>query len=49
MIYIETERLIIRNFTDSDIDGLYNLLHNPTVHCFYDMKVNNRGKSTAFG
>lgn len=31
-IYIETERLILREFVDSDVDGLFELDSNPIVH-----------------
>ncbi|WP_452602875.1 GNAT family N-acetyltransferase [Pontimicrobium sp. MEBiC06410] len=32
MIRIETERLILREFIDSDVDGLFELDSNPIVH-----------------
>ena len=37
---IETERLILRSFTEDDAADLYEYLHEPTVHCFACMKTN---------
>lgn len=36
---IETERLILRPFTSEDAADLFEYLHEPTVHCFVDMKL----------
>ena len=40
-MHIETNRLIIRNFKDKDVAGLYEYLAAPPVHCFYSEKVNS--------
>ena len=40
-MYIETERIIIRNFETKDTAGLYEYLANPPVNCFYSEKVNS--------
>ena len=37
---IETERLILRPFTEDDAQDAFQYLHNPTVHCFHSMRVN---------
>lgn len=37
-IYIETERLIIREFEDLDVDGLFELDSNPIVHKYLGNK-----------
>ncbi len=37
---IETERLILRSFTETDANDLYEYLKEPAVNCFADMKVN---------
>ena len=37
---IETERLILRPFVESDAADAFEYLHEPTVHCFACMKVN---------
>ncbi len=38
---LETERLILRPFTEGDAADVYEYLHEPTVHCFACMKVNS--------
>lgn len=38
MIRIETERLILREFIDSDVDGLFELDSNPIVHKYLGNK-----------
>ena len=38
---IETERLILRPFTENDVADAFEYLHEPMVHCFEDMRVNN--------
>ena len=38
---IETERLILRPFTEKDAEDVYEYLHEPEVHCFADMKLNS--------
>ena len=38
---IETERLILRPFAQSDAADAYEYLHEPTVHCFACMKVHS--------
>ena len=35
---IETERLILRQFTEADADDVFEYLHEPAVHCFACMK-----------
>lgn len=37
MIRIETERLIIRRFQESDAFGLLDYLSNPRVNCFIEL------------
>ena len=41
MIMITTERLILRPFTENDAADLFEYLYEPTVHCFYDMKISS--------
>ncbi|MGN0446108.1 MAG: GNAT family N-acetyltransferase [Acutalibacteraceae bacterium] len=36
---IETERLLLRPFRESDAEDLYEYLHKPLVHCFAGMKL----------
>lgn len=36
---IKTERLVIRDFKDTDAEGLYQYLSNPSVNCFKKEKV----------
>lgn len=36
---IETDRLILRAFTEADAEDAYEYLHEPTVHCFACMKT----------
>ena len=38
---ITTERLILRPFTEKDAADLLEYLHEPTVHCFFDMKISS--------
>lgn len=38
---IETERLILRPFEDSDAADVLEYLENPAVHCFYSMKLDS--------
>ena len=38
---IETERLILRPFVGSDAADAFEYLHEPVVHCFASMKVND--------
>ena len=38
---IETERLILRPFAESDATDAFEYLHEPVVHCFASMKVND--------
>lgn len=38
---IETERLILRQFQDSDAADVFEYLHEPAVHCFYSMKLDS--------
>ena len=43
---IETERLILRPFTESDAPEVYEYLKEPMVHCFSCMKVNSLEEAT---
>ena len=36
---LETERLILRPFTEDDVADAFEYLHEPTVHCFACMKT----------
>ena len=38
---IETQRLILRPFRDSDADDVYEYLKEPTVNCFADRKASS--------
>ena len=38
---IETERLILRPFVESDAADVVEYLHQPAVHCFYSMKLDS--------
>lgn len=38
---IETQRLILRPFTQNDAMDVFEYLHEPTVHCFEDMRINS--------
>lgn len=38
---IETERLILRQFRESDAKDVFEYLHQPVVHCFYSMKLDS--------
>ena len=42
---ITTERLILRPFTESDAADLFEYLHEPTVHCFFDMKISSMNEA----
>ena len=37
---IETERLILRPFLETDAEDVFEYLENPLVNCFACMKVN---------
>lgn len=39
---IETERLILRPFNESDADDVFEYLHKPAVNCFACMKLDTR-------
>ena len=41
MNIIETERLILRSFTEDDTADLFAYLHEPTVNCFSSMILDN--------
>ena len=41
MIQFETERLIIRNFQESDASDLFEYLSSPRVNCFLNEKLNS--------
>ena len=38
---IETERLLLRPFTEADAADVYEYLHEPAVHCFACMKLHS--------
>lgn len=38
---IETEHLRLRPFNETDVVALCDYLHEPQVHCFYDMKIDS--------
>ena len=38
---IETERLVLRQFQESDAEDVFEYLHQPPVHCFYNMKLDS--------
>lgn len=38
---IETERLILRPFLESDAEDVYEYLKEPAVNCFVSMKLNS--------
>lgn len=40
-MYIETARIIIRDFEEKDAAGLYEYLAEPPVNCFHSEKVNS--------
>lgn len=40
-MYLETERILIRDFEEKDAAGLYEYLAEPPVNCFYSEKVNS--------
>ncbi len=39
---LETERLILRPFTENDFEDVFEYLHEPMVHCFEDMRTKTR-------
>ena len=43
---IETQRLILRPFTENDAADAFEYLKEPTVHCFACMKVNTLEEAT---
>ena len=45
-IYIETERIIIRNFKQKDAEGLLEYLSNPRVNCFAGDRKSTRLNSS---
>ena len=36
---IETKRLVLRPFQESDAEDVLEYLHSPAVHCFYSMRL----------
>lgn len=42
---IETQRLILRPFTENDAEDAFQYLNEPTVHCFECMRVNTLEES----
>ena len=38
---IETERLVLRPFVESDAEDVVEYLHQPAVHCFNSMKLDS--------
>jgi hypothetical protein len=47
MIRIETERLIIRTFQESNAAGLYAYLSSPRLNCFLDEKLDTLKEAIA--
>ena len=43
---IETQRLILRPFNQNDAADLFEYLHEPTVHCFEDMRISSVEEAT---
>ena len=41
LIRIETQRLVIRNFSDRDASAYFQLLSHPEVHCFVSEKIDS--------
>jgi RimJ/RimL family protein N-acetyltransferase len=39
MIFIETQRLVLRNFLATDADGLLDYLHSPNASCFLSLAL----------
>ena len=44
---IETERLILRPFLETDAADVYEYLHEPAVNCFASMKLNSLDEAVA--
>ena len=44
---IETERLILRSFEESDVQDVFEYLKEPEVHCFACMKLNTLDEAKA--
>lgn len=44
---IETERLLLRPFRESDAEDVFAYLKEPAVHCFADMKLNSLAEARA--
>ena len=44
---IETQRLILRPFRESDAEDLYEYLKEPAVHCFANMKLHSLEETKA--
>lgn len=44
---IETERLILRPFTDNDAEDVFEYLNEPSVNCFACMKLNSLDEAKA--
>ena len=44
---IETERLVLRQFQESDAEDVFEYLHQPAVHCFYNMKLDSLDEAKA--
>ena len=42
---IETQRLVLRPFKETDLDDLYEYLSEITIHCFMDMKTETRDEA----
>ena len=38
---IETQRLILRPFRETDAEDVFEYLHQPAVNCFVDMKLDS--------
>lgn len=44
---IETERLILRPFSESDAEDVFEYLKKPAVNCFASMKLNSLAEAKA--
>jgi RimJ/RimL family protein N-acetyltransferase len=48
-ILLETDRLVLRRFTEDDVDHLYDLNGDPDVMCFSAAVSRLRGKRSVTG
>lgn len=47
MLNIKTERLILRNFRETDGPALYSYLHNPRSSCFFSLRLSDEVAASA--